>query len=190
MSLVNADSIEEMEVVTAGAGVEFGRAQGGFARIIQKQGTNEFEGTLSLLYRSSKLDGTGAHDNTNLPQPEFGEIHPAFQISGPIVRDKLWYRLSHELLDQQTPINTVGQIVTQDVRQGIHSDQLTWQVSPRNKLAFQLQSDPLLVSNFGISSTTPAESSQQITTASRTFAVTWTAPYSPKVLVESTVVTS
>ena len=40
MSRINPNSIEEMEVITAGAGVEFGRAQGGFARIIQKQGSN------------------------------------------------------------------------------------------------------------------------------------------------------
>lgn len=62
MSRINPNSIEEMEVVTAGAGVEFGRAQGGFARIIQKQGNNEHEGTFDLLYRTSTLDGTGARD--------------------------------------------------------------------------------------------------------------------------------
>jgi hypothetical protein len=40
MSSVNPDSIEEMEVVTAGASVELSRAQGS-ARIVQGQGSNE-----------------------------------------------------------------------------------------------------------------------------------------------------
>ena len=38
MSRVNPNSIEEMEAITAGVGVAFGRAQGGFSRIVQKQG--------------------------------------------------------------------------------------------------------------------------------------------------------
>jgi outer membrane receptor protein involved in Fe transport len=53
MSNVNPNSIEEMEVITAGASVEFSRAQAGFARIIQKQGSNEFEGVFEFYYRSS-----------------------------------------------------------------------------------------------------------------------------------------
>ena len=39
---INIDSIEEIEVITAGAGVEFGRAQGGFANVVEKQGSNQF----------------------------------------------------------------------------------------------------------------------------------------------------
>ncbi len=43
LNLVASDSIEDLTTVTAGAGAEFGRAQGGFAQIIQKQGSNDFE---------------------------------------------------------------------------------------------------------------------------------------------------
>ncbi len=187
MSLVNADSIEEMEVITGGASVEFGRAQGGFARIIQKQGTNEFEGTFSFLYRSSKLDGTGSQDLSNLPDPEFDELHPSFQFSGPIIKDKLWYRLSHQWINRGIPINTTQGITVQTDNEQIHADQITWQISPRNKLAFQYQSDPLLVNNFGVSSTQGPEASQKIDTQSETMSLTWTAPYSPKLLVETTI---
>jgi len=186
MALINADSIEEMEVITGGAGVEFGRAQGGFARIIQKQGTNDFEGTFSLLYRSSKLDGTGAADLSNLPEPQFDELHPAIQVSGPVLRDRLWYRLSYERLDAENPVNVVDGIAVQNRIQEIQSYQLTWQVSPRNKLSYQWQADPLLVDNFGVSSSTPAESTLTVETGTRTNSLTWTAPYSPKLLIEST----
>ena len=99
MSQVNPNSIEEMEVITAGAGVEFSRAQGGFARIIQKQGSNEFEGVFEFYYRSSKLDGDGAGDYSNLPDLGFDWYQPSVQVSGPIVKDKLWYRLSHEMIE-------------------------------------------------------------------------------------------
>ena len=186
MSQVNPNSIEEMEVITAGAGAEFSRAQGGFATIIQKQGSNEFEGVFEFYYRSYLLDGTGAFDNApNLPAVEFSDLQPSFQLSGPIFKDKLWYRLSHELIDSEIPIPTSGGIVVQTVEQGIHSDQLTWQMSPRNKLALQLQSDPREITGFGVSSLTPFDSSQFRDRTSHTTQLSWTAPLSPKILVEN-----
>jgi outer membrane receptor protein involved in Fe transport len=189
MSQVNPNSIEEMEVITAGAGVEFGRAQGGFARILQKQGSNDFEGVVELYYRSSALDGDGATTNTSIPafEPDFDSFQPSVQVSGPVIKDKLWYRLSHEWIDSETPINVISGIAIVTESQGIHSDQLTWQVSPRNKLAFQFSMDPYTVENFGVSSITPPESSIRYEQGSEVYQLTWTAPVSPKVLVDSQV---
>jgi hypothetical protein len=99
----------------------------------------------------------------------------------------LWYRFSHELIDQSIPVPTGGSsLETIDVEQWIHSDQITWQVSPRNKIAFQYQYDPLEINGFGLSNLTPKESALILDTGTDTVQVTWTAPYSPKVLVEST----
>ncbi len=184
---VNPNSIEEMEVLTAGAGVEFRRAQGGFARILQKQGSNDFEGVFELFFSSGKLDGDGAGDDSALPTPDFNSYQPSVQVSGPIVKDKVWYRLSHEYVHEETPVNvTDGLEVTTDERM-INSDQITWQASPRNKLAFQFQSDPRTITNFGVSSFTPGESSAELTLGGETYSLTWTAPYSPKILIESQV---
>jgi len=185
MSEVNPNSIEEMEVITAGAGVEFSRAQGGFARILQKQGSNEFEGVVEMYFRSSILDGSGATNDDKTSDPEFDWIQPAFQVSGPIVKDRLWYRLSHEWIQRELPQNTGSgiSVVTDD--QAIHSDQITWQVSPRNKLAFQYQADPRQISNFGVNSTRPEEASLSIDNQSETYSVNWTAPFSPRILINT-----
>ena len=187
MSQVNPNSIEEMEVITAGAGVEFSRAQGGFARILQKQGSNEFEGVVELYWRSSKLDGNGADDHNNVNDPSFDWWQPSAQISGPILKDRLWYRLSHELIDREIPQNTTQGISVVGDRQEIHADQLTWQASPRNKLALQYQSDPRTISNFGINSARSADAALLIDNQSEIYGLTWTAPYSPKILIESQV---
>lgn len=186
-SRVNPNSIEEMEVITAGAGVEFSRAQGGFARIIQKQGSNEFEGVFEFFYRSSKLDGDGAGDFSNLPDQQFDWFQPSVQVSGPVIKDKLWYRLSHEIIDQELPVNVSNGLAVTTVEQGIHADQLTWQVSPRNKLAFQFQSDPLDARNVGVDSLTPPESAWRVKRGGETYSLKWTSPVSPKILVDTTV---
>ena len=65
--------------------------------MIQKQGSNSFEGTFNFLYRSSRLDGDGAGDEQPFaPAPEFETIQPAIQVSGPLIKDKLWFRVAHE----------------------------------------------------------------------------------------------
>jgi outer membrane receptor protein involved in Fe transport len=187
MSQVNPNSIEEMEVITAGAGAEFSRAQGGFARILQKQGGNQFEGVFEMYYQSSLLDGTGAQDFDNTTDPDFTSFQPGLQISGPIIKDKLWYRLSHQLIQRDIPTNTTQGIAVVQDDWSINADQITWQASPRNKLAFQYQSDPRTITNFGVSSTTPVESAQIRSFGSDVFQMTWTAPYSPKILIETKV---
>jgi hypothetical protein len=192
MSRVNPNSIEELEVITAGAGVEFGRAQGGFARIIQKQGNNEHEGLFEFYYRTSQLDGTGAGvasavDGAGIDDPEFTWLQPAVQLTGPILRDKMWYRLSHEYREIDEPVNTTRELEVSELTEWTHSDQLTWQVSPRNKLAFMYQSDPSERTKFGVSSTVPGSAAWDRNRTGTTYQVAWTAPFSPRILIDSLV---
>lgn len=188
ISLLNTDAIEEMEIIATGAGVEFGRASGGFARIIQKQGSNDFEGLFSFIWRTSKLDGGSTGDVLATPESEDYEwLQPALQLSGPILKDRLWYRLSHEWIDREDPISTLRGVVTTTRRQSISSDQLTWQASPRNKISFSYQADPTTIENFGVSSRVPPESSQRVERGGPTYKLNWTAPVSPRLLVDTTV---
>lgn len=188
LSLLNTDAIEEMEILTSGAGVEYGRASGGFARIIMKQGSNDFEGLFSFIWRSSKLDGGASGDIVSTPEGgEFEWLQPAIQLSGPIVKDRLWYRLSYESISREDPIVTLSGLVTTTRRQAITSNQLTWQLSPRNKVSFSLQLDPTTIENFGVSSRVSPASSQRVRRDGPTYTVKWTAPLSPRLLIESTV---
>jgi hypothetical protein len=185
MSRVNPNSIEEIEVITAGAGVEFGRAQGGYANIIQKQGSNEHEGVFEFYWQTSKLDGDAGDTLTG--DGEFETIQPLFQLSGPIVRDRLWYRVSYEQRNREEPIDVLTGVETFSEDTETQDYQLTWQVSPRNKIALQYRSDPWERSNVGISNLVPVEAARKQDRDVETYTLTWTAPYSPKLLVRSTV---
>ncbi len=189
LNLVTSDSIEDLTVITAGAGAEFGRAQGGFAQIIQKQGSNDFEGVLGMLYASKLLDGNGATNIPNNLLPDFYLYQPSLQVSGPIVKDKLWYRLSQEMIRREDPLVLAagGDLKTVGTRRFSTDNQLTWQVSNRNKIAFNFRADPLTQTNVGISAVTPVNSTETLKTGGPTYTLTWTAPYSPSLLVDSTV---
>ena len=189
LNLVASDSIEEITVVTAGAGAEYGRAQGGFAQIIQKQGSNDFEGVFGMIYNSSKLDGNGATNLSNDQIPDFYRYNPTLQVSGPIVKDKLWYRLSQEYLRLEQPLvlGSGGSVATTGTDRFTTSNQITWQVSNRNKIAFQLAADPRTTTNVNVSALIPSDSALRFETGGPTYQVQWTAPYSPSLLIDTVV---
>jgi hypothetical protein len=189
LNLVTQDSIEDLTVITAGAGAEFGRAQGGFAQIIQKQGSNNFEGVFGMIYSSKLLDGTGSTNTPDSLQPDFFNYQPSLQVSGPIVPDKLWYRLSQEVIYREDPLVLAagGSTLTTGTRRFSTDNQITWQVSNRNKLAFNFRADPLTQTNVGISPLVPVSSSEKQQSGGPTYTLTWTAPYSPSLLVDSIV---
>ncbi len=183
-SRVNPNSIEEIQVITAGAGVEYGRAQGGFANIVQKQGSNTHEGVAELYYATSKLDGDGALNQSGLPQGGFDRYEPSLHFSGPLIRDKLWYTADIQLVDREDPVN-VQLIEVRTTKSQTNDFGVTWQVSPRNKLRLQHRMEPLEETNIGVSSLIGSNSSLGRERDSTTSILTWTAPFSPKVLAES-----
>jgi outer membrane receptor protein involved in Fe transport len=187
LSFINPSSIEEMEILGPGAGVEWGRAVGGFARIVQKQGSNDLEGTFSFIYRSSDLDGSGATTVSEDRLPEYEWIQPGLYISGAIVKDRLWYRLSHEYIQHEDPADFLTRVEVIRRTQTINDDQLTWQVSPRNKLSFQFRYDPYRHENYGLSANISPESTRTLERGGPTYMVTWTAPQSARLLFESKV---
>ena len=182
---VHVDSIESLEVIQAGAGVEFGRGDS-FARILQKQGSNEFEGVFSFLYRSSEFDGIPDEVSEDLA-PSFEWIQPALQVSGPIVRDKLWFRASHEYILDEMPVVTTGQFAVSTREQYLFDDQITWQATPNDKLILQYRSDPQEITGFEVDTRTLFEATPTLDREAETWSLTWTRPVSARLLVDTKV---
>lgn len=81
-SQLNPNSIEEMEVITAGAGVEYSRAQGGFANIVTKELTlaAEFLAERADIEPAAFKDATGYWSNGYLPgDPMMRLLHARLQ---------------------------------------------------------------------------------------------------------------
>ncbi|HXI04055.1 MAG TPA: carboxypeptidase regulatory-like domain-containing protein [Candidatus Saccharimonadales bacterium] len=188
---LNIDAIEEIEVITAGAGAEYGRADGGFANIITKSGGNDFEGTFRLVWRGAILDGVGAANNNDTvarTSPITGNLRdfsPFLTVGGPLRKDKLWYFVSYQSIDRIEPLNLAG--LTLDRRTMGHTlfGKLTWQVDSDDKLTLQYNEDPerqlgeLL--DLGVDKNSDAE----IRRGGNTLLLRWTSIVSPSLLVEA-----
>ncbi len=81
LNLVTQDSIEDLTVITAGAGAEFGRAQGGFAEIVQAQGHTSAGADSDLavsgkFYQNTLALAPGMADSSadDEPEPHPGEV--------------------------------------------------------------------------------------------------------------------
>ncbi len=165
---LNIESIQEVEVITAGAPADYSRAQGGFANIITKSGGNEFEGTFKLFIRSSRVDGDGAGVDppdltgfagaSSAREMSFTDLKPYLSVSGAFVRDRLWYYLSSEYIQEETPVNAVTQSYVTRTTGLREFGKLTWQATPAQKAAFSVIFDRTQDEDQGLGSFTAVES--------------------------------
>jgi hypothetical protein len=125
------------EIQTAGYGAENVMAPGGMVNMVSRSGSNKFQ---------FELEGTFDHDRFKLLRDnldsrapsDFYIINPT--VSGPIIKDRLWYSVNAEFLTQKTGRDSDPERILPDVPPELRNwykgtIKLTWQVSSRNKLS-------------------------------------------------------
>ena len=193
---LNIESIAEIEGITSGAPAEYSRAQGGFANIVTKAGGNEFRGTFKFFLRTHRLDGDGAGvDPVELRggmggknasrDLVFTDLYPFLSISGPFVKNRLWYYLSNEYIQVETPVNDLTQAFVTRTRGSRGFGKVTWQVRPDHKLALSLNLDNTRDENQGITSLNDVGSGYSLIRGGPTASLKWTAVFGPTRLLES-----
>jgi len=192
---LNIESIQEIEVKTAGATAEYSRAQGGFANIITKSGGNDFEGTFKVFWRGSALDGDGAGTDdprlhaglgeAGLRDLTFNDILPFLSLSGPIVRDRAWFFLASEYIQVQEPVNALSTAFVTEERESRHFAKLTWQAAPSHRLALSLNYDPQEYLNQGVNSFTRVESGYTVDQGGPIVTARWVGVLSPNTSLET-----
>ncbi len=182
-SNINPDAIEEIQVIESGADASYGGAVGGFGRITTKTGGNQFEAVFNLFFRNDLFDNDGAGGGD--PQ-NFQLFQPSVYFSGPLVKDHLWYMLSQEYLKASIPFNVLGgESFVQQQERMVPLYQLTWQVSPKNRLQLQYRADPFTIEPTNVDSITPKETGAVLEGGGPTYTLRWTAPYSPTFFFET-----
>jgi hypothetical protein len=95
---VTSEFLEEVQVKTGGFEAEYGQALGGIINTIVKSGTNDFKGSVAWYAtpQGAKSDYTVTELQAGAASTvEEGVNDFAFQVGGPIVKDKLFYFLAY-----------------------------------------------------------------------------------------------
>jgi hypothetical protein len=125
------------EIQTAAYGPEHAMAPGGVVNLVTRSGSNKFE-----LELNTTIDDNRMRFFQDSIDPKTGGHFYIFNptVSGPIVKDRLWYSVNAEFLTQKTGRegDVEGRLPNPlpELRNWYKGTiKLTWQVSSRNKLS-------------------------------------------------------
>jgi outer membrane receptor protein involved in Fe transport len=139
----NTDAIDEIEVLALGAPAEYGNVTGAVFNVVTRQGTNEFHGDANFYLQTQGLTGrntTEAQDG-GFPFHRESFRDATFQLSGPILKDKLWFFASYQYQsDAKTPAGVDPRFFTDEKANRVFG-KLTWQISAKHKLSFAYHND-------------------------------------------------
>lgn len=111
------DAVAEVQVITNQFSSEYGRASGGRVNIRTRGGSNRFRGRAFFFYRNANLNANTWNNNRRgIERPQFANYDPGFTLSGPIVKNKLFFFTSYEfnkiqedtIIDTYVPLNNTS----------------------------------------------------------------------------------
>jgi hypothetical protein len=128
----NVDSLQEIQVLTAGYLPEYGRSSGGQIRFVTKSGGRDFHGGLYGFYRDEGLDANSWSRNNSPLADQNGAPAPfsfkqfGYDLSGPIYlpgklntsKDKLFFYFGQEWIRQDNPATLTATVPTDRMRRG------------------------------------------------------------------------
>ncbi|HTM50304.1 MAG TPA: carboxypeptidase regulatory-like domain-containing protein [Bryobacteraceae bacterium] len=93
------EAIEEYRVSTNNFSAEYGRTSGYLANAVSRTGGNRFHGLGYFYLKNDALNANGFQENLNgLKRTPAKESQPGFQVSGPILKDRLFFSSAFERL--------------------------------------------------------------------------------------------
>jgi hypothetical protein len=103
------DAIGQFQAKVAPYDVREGNFQGGSINIVLRSGTNDFQGTGFFAYSADELTGKRTSAGPGVPTgrvtlPNFTYKNYGIQLSGPIIKDKLFFMVAAERVRAPLPI--------------------------------------------------------------------------------------
>jgi hypothetical protein len=143
------DFVDEVQVKSSGYTAEYGGSTGGVINVLSKSGSNQWRGDALLYYQSEALESdprpslrlkpTNDRESEYItyPKDEYDRWEPGFTLSGPIVRDKVWFFAGYipqiRPLDRTVTFKSDGSTGTfpRDYRSNLLSSNVTAQLGPQ-----------------------------------------------------------
>ncbi len=170
----NYEAIQEIDVKTAGATAEYGNARSAFMNVVTKSGGNVFQGSFLFMYQPQSFNWTNIEGGT---ASKTSYAIPAITLSGPIIKDKLWFLASYKYNNEDYvyPDTIVVPDLTRKDRSHMPYLKLTFQAHPRHTLSVVYQNDYTEIANSSFPSTVYSELSaaQTAKRGGPMFSATW-----------------
>jgi hypothetical protein len=93
--------VQEVQVKSSGFEAEFGGATGGVISVMTKGGSNDWRGEFGVQFTTPKLNGgnrptlyrfsNNSTEYLTAPKSEGSNFFPTANLSGPIIKDRLWF---------------------------------------------------------------------------------------------------
>ncbi len=111
------DAMQEIRVVTAAQGAEYGRASGGAVNVSTKSGTNSFHGDVFEYNRISTFASDGYNNNALFaagaiqnPKSRYTRNQFGYFLGGPIKKDKLFFSSATEWTRVRSEATVVAEV--------------------------------------------------------------------------------
>ncbi|MEQ1765039.1 MAG: carboxypeptidase regulatory-like domain-containing protein, partial [Pyrinomonadaceae bacterium] len=98
--------VQEIQVKSSGFNAEYGGATGGVISVVSRGGNNDVHGEFGIQFETPKLNGdlrpllggtasanffTSTPEYFNPPKTQGSNVFPTANLSGPIIKDRLWF---------------------------------------------------------------------------------------------------
>ena len=149
---LNYEFIQEIDVKTGGYEAEYGKSTGGIVNVITKSGGNELHGDVFVYFDDDSLQSNSDPIvSTGGTVEGFRRADYGFDLGGFFVKDKLWYFVAYDRVDNTTDtvldaLDSTGAPIT--IRSQTQSDRdlaaakLTFRLSPKHSLIGSFFQDP------------------------------------------------
>jgi len=136
----NYEAIQEIDVKTAGAGAEFGNARSSFMSIVTKSGGNTFQGSVFAQIQPRSFNWSNVPGGAAAMRSYY---IPNLTISGPIIKDKLWFLASYKYNNEisQYANTIVTKELLSDTKGHMPYIKLTWQPAAKHTISAVYQND-------------------------------------------------
>ncbi len=114
-------TVEEFKVSNSTFSAEYGQSSGAVVNIATRSGSNEFHGELFEFLRNDRFDARNFFTLTSSEPPPFKRNQLGGQLSGPLVRDRVFFFTSYEGLRQRQSID-LNSLVLSDAQRASISD--------------------------------------------------------------------
>jgi len=119
------DAVSEIEVITGTFNAEYGNAMSGVVNQVTKSGSNNFEGSANFSY-SNYFSGNN-HIFPGIDQYELNSNNDLkFQISGPILKDKLFFFFNVRGMKNNNHLNGYNYFSSTDISDYSSDDPSEW----------------------------------------------------------------